>query len=1431
MAFPYPTTTTYTDKVNYASYMPTDLSALVKRSDITPEKFFGSQEDDFIELSVFDSQNNLNKWVPIIPPKLYQPRHIEYQDSKNNTIEVTYQEFIPNFTLYNQSKILLDPKTDLKNIGLTNGSYKVVYNFQSNVVGTSDKRCFLIKQISPSRKEIKIILLLDKENFSDEDKINFQSEFNSYVDSKIETRDVLPDFEDYLKQTYLLNFVNVASDAVKDSFSKAYSVYGSEGLYKLMDEIYNGVQLISTESNGVPKTQSFIGISKYIMLMLYENYKNSFSYDQYSKILETIVSETINLRLKTIHDVQNGDTEICTTYLFQVFNTQIQSYLSSVYADYTKKYVGPLKNSINFGNNQFYRILSHKKFLDGSLVIKLQNPLPTNLGINSTFWLTNTSLAPVVQNVVMVSLPVYNTFGIKAPNFNLKVNDKRTSTAISLNDVDTSYASNVDLTLTRRFSTINVDYTSFENFIVYSSAQTRITVYKNKLSAINSKLTAIEQINSQSYSDAYIVKKLSDLQNEIDQIKLSFDGYEYYLYTNEYYNSLERFPQSYVDEASDYDTNNRDSLINNLPEYLLMDSENDEFLIFLSMIGHHFDNIYVYIDKFPMLTYNQDGSDNYIPNNLLNNMLESFGWKPQSLVNDVSINSNYNKGSYVSSISDKSNIINNRILNTLPAILKAKGTIESVRLLMSCYGVPDDLLTVKEFGSYSNISQSYYSFNKKEYLLSMNPESYIDVPTGTEPQSIEFKFAFSSLHSKSYTNKSEIDLIRKYSSVSPPSNVDYRVYAYKSSENNSGQIVFEINDKVLISKNFPIFDGNVYSVLLRKNDPSSLYSSSANPSLINTTYDLIVEINDDGESRLRSKESMVMTDIENDLFVSGSSSTIRFGSTMFSGSIDKINIWNVPITDDNFVEHVNNFESYYQSDYESIRANLYFRLSYSYPKKISTTDEVYVYSDTRIGHLYNIPTVPITDDISENPLESNPSLYQNTLDTRKLYDGNYSTSSLYPYSTICLEGPSTEFPYNFTSYDINQSYRMSNYGPNLLWNNKISIKDKTDVTSITPFQKSTPYNDNIDSNLVGIFVSPTTNKSSEILKFFGDKNVIDELGDPHLEFSQSYDPLDKFRKAYYSAGYPAYSGKVLYQEFTSVYRLYIDPSIFESIRNITAARNKLLTGILIEPTILERIKFPSKPIQSEIIEESITFDSLVQESGENIAMLSNDIIQHDTTGTLDRFTEKNGIDVLPRSNGVTLSSNFGGDYINDVGSQYELNVCANNTTINGENLYITYLDIDINDNNLYQYSIPYFVWMEPYSSSVESMDSDGLVHSYYRTFEKLVATQMSAYVVGSVPSDHPTGYYPTGNITPNPGCTRNHLGHRHNPFSSGTVVERPSQLTLLPNHRFGTFTRSSQTSYYTVDQCGDSDKTLPVVSTIVTNTSVSTNTNGVLTAN
>ena len=128
-------------------------------------------------------------------------------------------------------------------------------------------------------------------------------------------------------------------------------------------------------------------------------------------------------------------------------------------------------------------------------------------------------------------------------------------------------------------------------------------------------------------------------------------------------------------------------------------------------------------------------------------------------------------------------------------------------------------------------------------------------------------------------------------------------------------------------------------------------------------------------------------------------------------------------------------------------------------------------------------------------------------------------------------------------------------------------------------------------------------------------------------------------------------------------------------------------------------------------------------------------------------------------------------------------------------------------------SVPHFTWMLPYSSSVQDYDPSGSAYSYTKILNKLIITPKKAYDLDP---------YQLG--TPFRGATQNFLGNRHNPIHWDLF-----KVTADDGVKYGYFVKSKQTVNYTVDECGNPDKSLPVTSTIVTNTSVSTGNNGVLT--
>jgi hypothetical protein len=119
-----------------------------------------------------------------------------------------------------------------------------------------------------------------------------------------------------------------------------------------------------------------------------------------------------------------------------------------------------------------------------------------------------------------------------------------------------------------------------------------------------------------------------------------------------------------------------------------------------------------------------------------------------------------------------------------------------------------------------------------------------------------------------------------------------------------------------------------------------------------------------------------------------------------------------------------------------------------------------------------------------------------------------------------------------------------------------------------------------NSNKLGVFFSPIDIQNEEILKFFGSFEIGDLIGDPRTVYDATYKKFEKFREIYYEQGL----GAIDYQSFMNLVKSYFDKSMFNYIKTVIPARSKLIEGLMLEPSILERPKLQLKPIFKENVE-------------------------------------------------------------------------------------------------------------------------------------------------------------------------------------------------------------------------------------------------------
>ena len=240
-------------------------------------------------------------------------------------------------------------------------------------------------------------------------------------------------------------------------------------------------------------------------------------------------------------------------------------------------------------------------------------------------------------------------------------------------------------------------------------------------------------------------------------------------------------------------------------------------------------------------------------------------------------------------------------------------------------------------------------------------------------------------------------------------------------------------------------------------------------------------------------------------------------------------------------------------------------------------------------HSYNLNSISIQEKslVYENMyylwnfdtpvnLFGNPSIItnQNNRYNTKFHAYNFQRTPVVCGAPICDTILSDIFPYQFEKFNVKQSTNSNRFGPNYKSNANINKVSQIVSSNLLPYEYSTYTNDIIgsDSNLVGYYISPYRYLNENIEDFLGKEGISDIIGDPKYLTSRNYPEL-KLRQAEFAAANKKY---IYPQEYYSTYKFYIDFSIFDFVKKLTPSRATLKTGLLLEPSIFERVKFNYK---------------------------------------------------------------------------------------------------------------------------------------------------------------------------------------------------------------------------------------------------------------
>lgn len=1136
---------------------------------------FGKFENDVIEYTIYDFQDNIIKWNVDYPKSNFSEINTIYKDYLGKTYGLNYKLY-KGYYQTPRNEILVNPIYFLKSNGISEGSYKIKFHPIRDFLGSFvSKQKLKVISISENGKQLSCIPNT-KYNSEDVNEINFNKKYNDFIQNKV-----------YIK--YISN--DILKSIINPPLVEKYTKNKTENV-EIHNEISFNYALVNDTAFYEFLYNTFNKISSYYQYYIFNNYDNVISFSDIKTEFQTKILEITNYELKRIRNKLTSDFESKYSQYLQFFYNIFSETISfqEIYDDYKKYYVGYFKYSLNFGNGNNYPFLSFSVDLrngDHSIInINFSESLESDVVVGQEAWINNLISLPYLKEFLIYKEKVVSLNRLKSPNFSIRNEifglstkkfsyDKLTKNSDIKNKIS-NYLSN-----NSKIGKLNVDYRYFENFINFSTAESRLNNYDLKLNSINEIDVEIEKITIQANEnyDSFYYSNLDSLNSKKQSILNDLDGYEKFLYENPewYFNHSQEIGtgNNTYNSASLYDKTNDHSLVNNTPEHIVREPSNQEYVVFIQMVGQFFDDLWLYIKEFPSLKYPENNPSLGLSQDIIWNVLSSFGWELENGVNNqdllLSILGQDENGNQIEKIpsQERTKIIWRRILSSLPYMLKTKGTEECIRTLLSCYGIPEGLFKIREYGGldnyYGSINDSNYIFDEGNYSLKLNNGSEnLETDWFSGSKTVEMKFSFDT--SKTYNSGSQYQLILSDDVWAAGIFRDGGTYwgrGYFTISDGSGSLLSAITERI------PVFNGDTFSLILRKNDQNTLFDSTLTSSsidLIPLEYDIIIKNSEGDRINFEKQSTVILSGSYNTRFKE--TDKIYFGNynlplnstNSFYGLVDQIKIWKKSIPDERLNSHVFFNNSYDSDDIYTNVENLVLHLNFSNPKNL--------YHSSSNSY---IPNASYNKEYIEYVTASN---FSNLDYTSSFLQGDCFCDTTTIYT-------SASFPWHFDEKVLRNYVSLPNFGSVKYKNNKIRIGEQTLVAPLSKDYRATEraitkYSN--DSNLLGVYFSPIDVINDDILKFFGNINISDIIGAPTNVYDSQYKELKTFIKNYFKYGSLRFDNIF----YINLVKAYFDKSIFKQIEKLVPAKTKLISGLLIEPHILERSKVQLRPIEKSI---------------------------------------------------------------------------------------------------------------------------------------------------------------------------------------------------------------------------------------------------------
>jgi hypothetical protein len=864
-------------------------------------------------------------------------------------------------------------------------------------------------------------------------------------------------------------------------------------------------------------------------------------------------------------------------------------------ADILETYVDEdreLKTLLNFGEDRQNVIISQRTASVNAtgvptMQFKLLQPVENDIDINEPLFISTEVANTIIQSArIKFAPPIDRTPYLRPRNMDAKVTEElgkslrnvtlnvlklQTGSLGTITNMDGKSGVSFEDDIFRRWysydfnsSELNIDFTNYDNFVFYGSAAMRLQAFRQKLLEIERLTSSSLQFEGGVFTGelasagaTYILDQSSKLSTEKENIIRSFDRYEQHLYFTpngtvspysasawyaeggKEYNEISYWPKTptgtlypvdseiaqnwfstQIEIAQRFDEFNENNLINTVPTHIRDDDENAPYFTFVAMIGHFFDTIKPYVDQFPLIHSRNIDPNDELSKDLVADIAESVGFKVPT------IDSVFNLAESVLGTSDSlprrdfTVETYKRLLHNVPMFAKSKGTRAALRMALRTLGVTEQLIDVQESGESNEeaIRVTGEFYNSVRFVGS---SSHIKLPLGEAnrtpfPRSIQLNLTID--QNKNMTvlngdNSWKLDV-----AVHPTNNKLIRF-----------ELVSGTNNTLLTTRYFPNTTSDLINVSIRTyQGTTSTILRVIKVEQEDIIFDLSVE--DVGQ--------FITLWNNTDYIYIGGSGQSPFLTDNFVGKVDDIRLWGINLTDGNILNSAFDPGSNAGNIFTDVSNNLYVQLSLN---KVdfnllevsgSLLNESPYKDKLLLPSLQFIETEGITSE----------SLFRDTRYVRQKIPNTGATT----YITNKVKvAPPPIFAENEELQGVKRLYRTESI---------VLLEDK-----------ETPLN----INKVNISSSPTTLINQNIIRNIGLENINALYGIPNDSYKTLPNNLFNLRDHYNKFYYMNVDTNRFIRTISR-----ISSVVNQIVDYFIPSRATVLSGITIEPNLLERTKLP-----------------------------------------------------------------------------------------------------------------------------------------------------------------------------------------------------------------------------------------------------------------